>query len=102
MGLIKLRMLSPFPAERLVNALRGKKAVGIIERNVSFGWGCGSVFVELRAAFADLDARIPMVDFIDGLSGSDITMEHIARAISITQSVAEGKPYKKVTWLSLE
>jgi len=101
-GLIRVRMFSPFPRERLVSALAGKKAVGVIDRNVTFSWDCGSLFVQLKAACVDLDARMPMVNFIDGLSGSDITMEHIARAIDITQLVAEGKPHKEVTWLSLE
>jgi pyruvate/2-oxoacid:ferredoxin oxidoreductase alpha subunit len=101
-GLIKVRMFSPFPGERLGKALTGKKAVGVIDRNVAFGWNCGSLFIQLKAACADLDTRIPRVNFIGGLSGSDITMEHIARAIDVTQLVAEGKPHKEVTWLSLE
>jgi pyruvate/2-oxoacid:ferredoxin oxidoreductase alpha subunit len=101
-GLIKVKMFSPFPGERLVKALTGKKAVGVMDRNVAFSWDCGCLFVQLKAACADLDTRIPMVNFIDGLSGLDITMEHIARAIDITQLVAEGKPHKEVTWLSLE
>lgn len=101
-GLIRVRMFSPFPRERLVSALAGKKAAGVIDRNVAFTWDCGSLFVQLKAACADLDTRMPMVNFIDGLSGSDITMEHIARAIDITQLVAEGKSHKEVTWLSLE
>ena len=101
-GLVKVRLFRPFPAERLISAVRGKKAIGVIDRNVLFGWNSGGLFVEAKAALCDLDTSIPMVNFIDGLSGIDITEDSIARAISITQSVAEGKPHKRVYWFSLE
>jgi pyruvate/2-oxoacid:ferredoxin oxidoreductase alpha subunit len=101
-GLVKVRLFRPFPAERLISAVRGKKAIGVIDRNVLFGWNSGGLFVEAKAALCDLDTPIPMVNFIDGLSGIDITEDSIARAISITQSVAEGKPHKRVYWFSLE
>jgi len=45
---------------------------------------------------------IPAANFIDGLSGVDITLEHIERAIEITHQAALGKPYQEVTWLTLE
>jgi len=101
LGLIKVRMFRPFPRERLANALRGKKAIGVIDRNVAFSWDCGSLFVDIKAALNSLD-RIPMANFIDGLAGLDITEEHIEKAIDIIQLAAEGKPHKEVTWLCLE
>lgn len=101
-GLVKVRMFRPFPTERVISVLSGKKAIGVIDRNVCFAWDCGALFAELRTALGDSDIRIPMVNFIDGLSGIDITVESIARAIDITQSVAKGKPHKKVYWFSLE
>lgn len=101
-GLIKIRMFRPFPRERMVDALRGKKAVGLIDRNVCFGWGSGTLFAELKAALFDLDTRMPLLNFIAGLSGLDITLSHIERAIDAIQSTTQGKPYQEVTWLDLE
>lgn len=101
-GLIKIRMFRPFPRERLVKALSGKKAVGVINRHPIFGWNCGHVFFEVKALQNDLEKRIPMVDFLVGAGGADITIEHMERAIGITQHAAEGRAIKETTWLALE
>ncbi len=101
-GLIKLRMFRPFPRERLVQALRGKRAVGVIDRSVSFGWNCGGLFMELKSALNDLDTRPALLNFVVGLSGIDITLPSIERAVNTTQLAAEGKPCQEVTWLDLE
>jgi len=37
-GLVKQRLFRPFPEERLIKALKGKKAIGVIDRSVGFGW----------------------------------------------------------------
>ena len=101
-GLVKVRMFRPFPRERLVDALRGKKAIGVIDRNVCFGWNCGHLLVELKAALNDLAERMPLVNFIGGLNGGDITLEHMARIIDTVNLAAQCKAYKEVTFLELE
>jgi len=102
-GLIKIRMFRPFPRERLVKALNGKRAIGVIDRNVCYAWFCGHGFFELKALLSDLQHPAPLLlDFIAGLGGADITPEHIEKVIDTTFAAAEGKPYQRVTWLSLE
>jgi len=101
-GLIRIRTFRPFPLERLAQAIRGKKALGVIDRDICFGWNTGIIFLELKAALNSLSMSIPMANFIDGLSGADITLEHIERVIDITGQVAAGKPHQEVTWLTLE
>ena len=101
-GLIKVRMFRPFPSEKLMNSLRGKKAVGVIDRNIAFGFKSGALFRDVKATLFDLGAQVPVSDFICGLCGLDITREHIERAIDIIQASAQGTPYQEVTWLDLE
>ncbi|MDP6126647.1 MAG: pyruvate ferredoxin oxidoreductase [Dehalococcoidales bacterium] len=101
-GLIKIRMFRPFPRERLVEALRGKKAIGVIDRHVSFGWNAGHCFVELKTLMSDLERPVPLLSFIDGAAGADITVEHIERAIDLINDAADGKAGKETTWLALE
>ena len=43
-GLIKVRVLRPFPAPRLLKALQGLKAIGVVDRSVSFGWNTGALY----------------------------------------------------------
>ena len=101
-GLVKIRMFRPFPRERLIEVLSGKKAIGVIDRHVCFGWNCGQCFVELKALLSDLKAPVPLVGFIDGMGGADITKEHLGRAVDIISAAAQGKPVKETTWLALE
>ncbi|MEE8443182.1 MAG: pyruvate synthase subunit PorA, partial [Dehalococcoidia bacterium] len=100
-GLIKLRMFRPFPRERLTRALVGKKAVGVIDRSVSFGWNCGPMYMELRAISPEIGS-IPMMSFIDGLANMDITVPHIERVVDDVYAASQGKPYQEVTWIPLE
>ncbi|MFC2012150.1 phenylglyoxylate dehydrogenase [Chloroflexota bacterium] len=101
-GLVKVRLFRPFPRERLVEALKGKRGIGVIDRNVSFGWQSGTVFMETKAAIQNLPTRIPVAGFIAGIGGTDCSLEMVERAVDITQSAAEGKPFKETTWLNLE
>lgn len=102
-GLIKVRMFRPFPRERLARALRGKKAIGVIDRNVCFGWNCGHLLMELRAALTnELEGPIPLLNFIGGLNGGDITHQHMERAINTVHLAAQGKPCKETIFLELE
>jgi phenylglyoxylate dehydrogenase alpha subunit len=100
-GMVRIRVLRPFPEEEIRQALANIKAIGVIDRNVSFARGLGVSFLELKTAFGGLKMP-PMKDFIGGLGGSDVTMEQIKQAIVITQHVAEGGEYQEVTWFGLD
>ena len=101
-GLVKIRMFRPFPRERLVAALRGKTAVGVMDRNVCFGWSCGHLMVELKAALNDLERRPLLLDFIGGLAGADITLEQIGKAVDTVHLAGRGGQWQEVTFLGLE
>jgi pyruvate ferredoxin oxidoreductase alpha subunit len=71
-GLLRLRMIRPQPFAELVAALSDRRAVGVIDQNLSPGLG-GILFQEL----AGVAARMPsppgiMCSFIGGLGGKDI------------------------------
>jgi phenylglyoxylate dehydrogenase alpha subunit len=102
-GLIKVRMFRPSPRERLVQALNGKKAVGVIDRSVCYGWNCGHNFVELKVLASDLQQPAPLLlDFVGGLAGGDITAHQVERVIDRTAAAAAGEKQPEVTWLALE
>jgi pyruvate ferredoxin oxidoreductase alpha subunit len=100
-GLVKLRMFRPFPQEKLAEALRGRKAVGVLDRSVGFGWNCGPIYMETRALTPEIGI-IPMLSFIDGLANIDITIPNIERMIDDIHTASQGQSYQKVTWISLE
>lgn len=97
-GLVKLRLYRPFPKARLTQALKGKKAIGVLDRSVAFGWDCGPLYMETRALTPEIGV-MPMLSFIDGLANMDITQDHIARVIDDIHEASQGRSYQEVTWL---
>ncbi|HUX25203.1 MAG TPA: hypothetical protein VMV87_11355 [Burkholderiales bacterium] len=99
-GLVKVKTYRPFPVEALVSALAGVKAVGVVDRSVSFGWNCGPLFQDTIAALYSAPTRIPAMSFIGGLAGADLTVEHFERVIGRTRELArDGRPAETV-WLN--
>jgi pyruvate ferredoxin oxidoreductase alpha subunit len=91
-GLVRPRLLRPFPDTELRRLLGGRKAVAVIDQNLSFGAG-GVLYGELAAAlYGQTDAPPVLASFIGGLGGRDIPPEEfyeIARVIR--DAAAKGK-----------
>ena len=100
-GMVKLRMFRPFPWERLTEILQGRKAIGVIDRSVCFGWNCGPMYMELRSLLPEI-GLVPLLSFIDGLAGLDITRAHMERMVEKIKAASQGEPYQRVTWVNLE
>lgn len=101
-GLIRERMFRPYPREELQRILKGKKAVGIIDRSICLGWDCGHLMQETKAALYGMENAPKLVNFIDGLSSTDVTIEHIERALAITLTASKGEAVDECNWLSWE
>jgi len=72
-GLLRLRVIRPFPSEAIREALRGRKAVAVIDQNLSVGFG-GITYAEIASAlYQDLD-RPPLLSYVGGLGGKDISV----------------------------
>jgi pyruvate ferredoxin oxidoreductase alpha subunit len=98
-GLLKLRMYRPFPSEKLVQALKGKKAVGVVDRSLAFGFKGGPIYTELKA-FSEGMKDTKLISFIDGIANTDITKDNINKMIAMTLDAADGKEVPEVTWVS--
>src|SRR2546428_529094 len=81
-GLVRLRWFRPFPTDRLVAALSRAQALGVIDRDYSFGspFGSGVVANEIRAALYNAARRPPLLSFICGLGGREVTLEDVYKA----------------------
>jgi phenylglyoxylate dehydrogenase alpha subunit len=99
-GLIKVKTFRPFPLEALRKSLSKVKAVGVVDRSVSFGWNSGPVYQELLSALYGLNQRIPAISFIGGLAGADITIEHFSRVIETTAKSLKGEVAAGPIWLN--
>ena len=98
-GLIKLRVFRPFPGDLLVSALGNAKAVGVMDRSVSFGLG-GPVYHELRsAAYGRLSC--PIRSFIYGLGGRDITSDQVVGVFEELQKSSEGAEFMSPAYIGV-
>lgn len=98
-GLARIRMYRPFPQERLVETLKGRKAIGVIDRSLCFGFKGGPMYVEIKSLSSELgDSRI--LSFIDGLANMDVTTANIEKIIEKVLGASQGGPCQDVTWVS--
>lgn len=101
-GLARIRIFRPYPREELGEIINGKKAICVIDRSICLGWNCGHLYMEAKAVLSDISNPPKMIDFIDGLSNLDITIEHIEKALAITLAALEGKDVQETNWLIWE
>lgn len=99
-GLVKIKTFRPFPLEAVCNALKKVKAIGVVDRSVSFGWNMGPVYQELLSAMYYLDKKIPAISFIGGLAGADLTVEHFHQVIETTAGTFSGEVPSETVWLN--
>ncbi|MFC1580486.1 NADH-dependent phenylglyoxylate dehydrogenase subunit alpha [Thermodesulfobacteriota bacterium] len=99
-GLIRIKTFRPFPLEAIGKALRGVKALGVVDRSVSFGWNAGPVYQDILTATHFIERRIPVLSFIGGLSGADITQDHFNRVLETTAGAVQGKLPSETIWLN--
>ncbi|HEY5433375.1 MAG TPA: pyruvate ferredoxin oxidoreductase [Coriobacteriia bacterium] len=89
-GVVKVRCFRPFPYAELAAALKGVKAVAVMDRSESFGAEGGPLFLEVRSALYHLDTHVPVVDYIYGLGGADVKIELIDRVFADLSDIASG------------
>ncbi len=91
-GLVRPRLVRPWPAAALREALAGKKGVAVIDQNLSIGRG-GVLHTELAATLYGAKGAPPVLaSFIGGLGGRDIGAEELYEIARVTREAArEGR-----------
>ncbi len=97
-GLLKLKMFRPFPAEAVYQNLRSAKKIAVVDRNCSFGVG-GIFAQEIRASLYNRPERPPVFSYIAGLGGRDITVQTLETIYRMTYEQAA--PRLESVWVGL-
>jgi pyruvate ferredoxin oxidoreductase alpha subunit len=87
-GLLRLRVLRPFPHAELAERLRGRRAVAVIDQNISVGKG-GVLYAEVASALVGAAAP-PLLSFIGGLGGRRLRREDFDLIADRLQRAEEG------------
>jgi pyruvate ferredoxin oxidoreductase alpha subunit len=75
-GLVRPRLLRPFPAEALAKALVGRRAAAVVDQNLSVGFG-GVLYSELATALYGRQGAPVLVSYVAGLGGRDVALEEL-------------------------
>jgi len=102
-GFVRMRWFRPFAAEELAKSLSRFKAVGIIDRDFSLGapHSSGVLATEVRAALYPLANRPPLLAFICGLGGREVTLPDVKNMTDKIYAAAAGKPQPSTQWIGL-
>ena len=88
-GVLRLRVLRPFPARAIADALEGRKAVAVIDQNLAPGLG-GITYQEIAAALYASAQRPPLLSVIGGLGGKDLSEAEFEAVWEDLQRLASG------------
>jgi pyruvate ferredoxin oxidoreductase alpha subunit len=103
-GFVRLKWFRPFPTEEIQAILPRFKAVGVIDRDYSFGspdFG-GVLYNEVKSALYACDSRPPVVGFIAGLGGREVTIEDgLDMAEMVREAGTSGRMEHPVRWIGV-
>jgi pyruvate/2-oxoacid:ferredoxin oxidoreductase alpha subunit len=94
-GLVKLRLFRPFPAQALRVALAGVPDIVVLDRNHSPGLG-GILHQELRAALYGVDAPPRIHGLLAGVGGVNVSPEAMA---GMVRSAIAAAPRAESNWV---
>ncbi|MBN1232186.1 MAG: pyruvate ferredoxin oxidoreductase [Candidatus Coatesbacteria bacterium] len=100
-GMIKIRSFRPFPIEDLRLAVKKLKGLSVLDRSISFGAKGGPVFVEVESALFRTGIDIPVLNYIYGLGGRDITPTEMRISFSDLEKAVKGEKFPAVQFIGL-
>jgi pyruvate ferredoxin oxidoreductase alpha subunit len=103
-GFVRMRWFRPFAADELAKCLQRFKAVGVIDRDYSFGspFNSGVVANEVRTAlYSTPGPKPPVLGFISGLGGREVTVPDVEKITESVYAAASGKSVPLTQWIGL-
>lgn len=101
-GVLKLRVFRPFPAEEIVEAMKNCKAVAIMDRCESYNGNGGPLGSEITAGLYRTRTYMEAINYTYGLGGRDFTVEDAKDVFAELADVVEnGKPVTQYQYIGL-
>ena len=82
------RLVRPFPAKEIINALKERKGVAVFDQNISVGSG-GIFYTEIAATLCTETKRPVILSFIGGLGGKDISVAEFQEILDTTITASD-------------
>ena len=88
-GLVKVRSFRPFPAEEIANALKGCKAVAVMDRSEAFSTNGGPLGAETMQAMYQYGCDALAIDIMYGIGCRDVKVEDIKGDYETLKDIAK-------------
>jgi pyruvate ferredoxin oxidoreductase alpha subunit len=85
-GLVKMVTYRPFPKDAIVKALKNANKIAVIEKAISPGACGGPIFDEISSVLYTEKSNANIRNFIVGLGGRDVKLDHIEKIYDMTKS----------------
>jgi len=97
-GLLKIRLFRPFPAEEIAEALKNAKVIACMDRTESYNGNCGPLGAEIRSALFNAKLAPEVINYVYGLGGRDVTVDSLTSVfedmIEIDKTKNVGEKYR--------
>lgn len=97
-GMLKIRFMRPFPEKEIQQITKNAKAIGVLEKNISFGYE-GTVFTNVLSALAKTTNRPFMKNFVGGFGGRNISKNEIRQMFETLRE--QKSPEKSVEYFNI-
>lgn len=95
-GVLRIRFMRPFPHEEISSLVKHSKSIGVLEKDISFGYE-GTVYTNVNAGLFRHGIAMPSYNFIAGLGGRDVSYEDVRECFE--RLIRGGE--KKIHWIGL-
>ena len=97
-GVLKVRVYRPFPAKEIAEALKGLKAVAVLDKSDSLNAAGGALFSDVTSAMFVNSVNVKTVNYVYGIGGRDTKVEDLEKVYNDLQKIVEtgdiGNPYR--------
>ncbi len=103
-GLAKITVYRPFPIDEIKEIGKGAEAIAVAEKDISFG-SSGAVYHDVNRALANVEDKPLVLDYIIGLGGRDVTVDHVEEISDQTEKALDKgieSSEEEVRWIGLE
>lgn len=101
-GLLKIRVFRPFPAKEIAEALKGLKAIAVLDKADSLNAAGGALFEDVTSGMFVNNIQVPTVNYIYGIGGRDTTVEDLETVYEDLLKIKdEGKIERPYRYLGL-
>jgi pyruvate ferredoxin oxidoreductase alpha subunit len=98
-GVLKIRYMRPFPEQQIRNYTHKAKTIGVLEKDISFGYQ-GTVFTNVASALRQ--SKAVLLNYIAGLGGKNISKQDIITTYDKLKAASTGGTDEIVHFVGVE